>query len=172
MGTRESAWITLGSVGAPYGVRGWVKIISHTEPLDNILSYTPWYLRGRNEAWREAPREGARPHGKGLVAKFSGCDDRDAAIRLRGQEIGIRRDQLPPAEDGEYYWVDLMGLRVETLEGIDLGVVDHLLATGANDVLVVKAEGRERLIPWVMEHVIREVDMDKDLIRVDWDPEY
>jgi len=174
MAAPDSAWITLGTIGAPYGVKGWVKVNSYAEPLDNIFNYDPWYLRREDDQtgqYREVHLENAREHGKGLVAKLPGCDDRDAAVLLRGLEIVVRRDQLPPAEEGEYYWIDLIGLRVETLDGTDLGVVDHLLATGANDVLVVKGE-RERLIPYVLEHIVQEVDLDKGLIRVDWDADF
>ena len=169
-----TAWITVGTVGAPYGVKGWVKIQSHTEIPGNILDYDPWYLRPEKAGdaeWREVPVEAAREHGKGIVAKFAGCDDRDAAALMRGQLIAVRREQLPAPQEGEYYWVDLVGLRVETLDGTDLGVVDHLMATGANDVLVVKGE-RQRLIPFVMDHVVREVDLDAGVIRVDWQADY
>jgi len=170
----DPAWITVGRIGAPYGVKGWVKIQSHTEVPSNILDYDPWYLRPEkaNDAdWREARLDGARVHGKGIVAKFAGCDDRDAAVLMRGQEIAIRREQLPAAEEGEYYWVDLVGLRVETLDGTGLGRVTELMATGANDVLVVEGE-QQRLIPFVMEHIVKDVDLDAGLIRVDWQADY
>jgi len=90
---------------------------------------------------------------------------------MRGQEIAVRREQLPAAEEGEYYWVDLVGLRVETLDGSELGRVDHLMATGANDVLVVEGE-RQRLIPFVTGHIVKDVDLDAGVIRVDWQADY
>jgi 16S rRNA processing protein RimM len=170
----HTAYITVGRIGAPYGVRGWVKVHSYTESPENILAYEPWYLRPAdkpNAPWQVADVEEARDHGKGVVAKFEGCNDRDAAALLRGMDIAIQRAQLPPAEAGEFYWVDLVGLRVVTLDGTELGTVDHLMETGANDVLVVKGE-RERLIPYVMETIVRDVDLDAGIIRVDWEADY
>ncbi len=170
----DPAWITVGRIGAPYGVKGWVKVQSYTEIPSNILDYAPWYLRpekAKGTAWREADIDGARVHGKGIVAKFAGCADRDAAALMRGQEIAVRRDQLPAAEDGEYYWFDLVGLRVETLAGVELGRVSEMMATGANDVMVVKGE-RERLIPFVTGHIVKDVDLSSGVIRVDWEADY
>jgi len=105
------------------------------------------------------------------VVRLAGCADRDQAQLLIGCEIGIRRDQLPTLQPGEYFWNDLIGLQVLNLEGEDFGQVDHLLETGANDVLVVKGE-RERLIPFVMKQVIVEIDLEQGRIRVDWDKDY
>ena len=114
--------------------------------------------------------EGSR-HGKGVVARLVGCDDRDQAQSLMGYEIGVYRDQLPETEPGEYYWNDLKGLKVVTLQGESLGIVDHLIETGANDVLVVKGE-RERLIPFVQDQVVTKVDLDNGEIQVDWDKDF
>lgn len=174
MAESGSAWIIIGRIGAPYGVKGWSKVQSFTEIPSNILDYAPWYLRPEKvegAEWREAHVDGARVHGKGIVAQFAGCADRDAAALMRGQEIAVRRDQLPAAEDGEYYWVDLVGLRVETLAGVELGQVTEMMATGANDVMVVKGE-RERLIPFVTGHIVKDVDLAAGVIRVDWETDY
>jgi len=169
---KESVFITVGKTGAPYGVRGWVKVQSFTESAENLLDYEPWYVKSEDSsAWVEASVVEAKTHGKGIIARFEGCDDRDAALLMGGVEIAIRRDQLPEPEQGEYYWVDLEGLEVKTLDDISLGKVDHIEATGANDVLVVKGE-RERLIPYVMDHVVHEVNIDAGFIRVDWDPDF
>ena len=168
----EKSFIVVGKIGAPYGVRGWVKVFSFTEDIDGLMDYDPWYTRGPKDTdWRIAPVTEAKTHGKGLVAKFKGCDDRDAAALLTNQEIAITRDQLPPAEEGEYYWADLEGLEVFTTEGVSLGKVDHLLETGANDVLVVKGE-RERLIPYVMGPIVKSVDLDAGTLTVDWDADF
>jgi len=168
----EPVFITVGKTGAPYGVRGWVKVQSFTEPAENLLNYKPWYVKsGDSSAWVEASVMEAKLHGKGIIARFEGCDERDAALQIRGLEIAIRRDQLPEPEQGEYYWVDLEGLEVKTLDDISLGKVDHIEATGANDVLVVKGE-RERLIPYVMDHIVHEVNIEAGFIRVDWDPDF
>lgn len=161
--------VVVGRIAGLFGVRGWVKVFSHTQPLDNILCYTPWLLL-RNGQWTPVKPLAGRIHGKGIVAQLEGCDDRDAAAALVGCDIAIERSQMPPAEADEVYWADLIGLKVVTLDGVELGVVDHLLETGANDVVVVHGE-RERLLPYVAQ-VIREVDLDGGLLRVDWDPDF
>jgi 16S rRNA processing protein RimM len=106
-----------------------------------------------------------------VVLKFVGCDDRDQVIALLQADIAVRRAQLPPPAPGEYYWADLQGLRVVTVDDVELGTVSHLLATGANDVLVVKGE-RERLLPFVRDQVVVEVNLEQRLLRVDWDPDF
>lgn len=191
----EAKYVIVGKIGAPYGVRGWVKIFSYTDPTDNLLNYDPWYFKAVLspelspesapasapepvtdstdcvDSWPIASVSEAKTHGKGLVAIFKGCKDRDGAARLTGREIAIRRDQLPPADEDEYYWSDLQGLSVVTLDGVTLGVVDHLLETGANDVLVVVGD-RERLIPYVLGPIVTAIDLKAGIMRVDWDPEF
>jgi 16S rRNA processing protein RimM len=160
--------LVLGRIASPYGVRGWVRIFSETEPRDNILSYQPWYL---GEGCRPCRIVEARCHGKGLVAKLEGCEDREQAAALVGQEIAIRRDQLPPTGTEEFYWADLEGMSVETLEGISLGRVEHLLATATNDVMLVAGD-RKRLLPFLWGQVVRDVNLELARIRVDWDPDF
>ncbi len=164
-------YIVVGRISGLYGVRGWVKVFSHTQPRENILTYATWYLK-KQGAWAAAELETGRVQGKGIVAKLRGCDDRDAAAALMGHSVAIRREQLPEAAPDEYYWAELQGLRVCNLEGIELGVVDHLLETGANDVLVVKQDGNERLIPFVQGQFVKQVDLAEGLITVDWDAEF
>ena len=165
-----SDWVVLGRVSGLFGVEGWVRVFSHTEPREGIVHYRPLFLKRQGE-WREFRIEAGRAHGAGVVLKFAGCDDRDQAAALIQSDIAVRRIQLPPPKPGEYYWADLEGLRVVTLEGVELGVVSHLLATGANDVLVVKGE-QERLLPFVQGPVVVEVDLERRLLRVDWDPDF
>jgi 16S rRNA processing protein RimM len=160
--------IVLGRIGGVYGVRGWVHVQSETQPIENILHYRPWYLGDRGQVLDSL--EGRR-HGKGLVARLEGCDDRDRAAALVGAEIAVPRDRLPPPKADEFYWADLEGLAVETIAGRPLGRVDHLFATGANDVVCVQGE-RERLIPFVWGDVIRDVDFDLGRVLVDWDPDF
>lgn len=163
--------IVVGTIVGLYGVRGWVRVMSHTQPRDNMLRYGQWHL-GRNGNWRPAELEEGKVHGKGLVIKLQECSDRELARQLIGTEIAVPRSELEPAKDGEYYWADLIGLRVETVEGQPLGVVSHLLETGANDVLVAQADDRERLIPFVTGQVVKQVDLAAGLIQVDWDPDF
>ncbi len=171
MAGEQDDYLIIGRISGLYGVRGWVKIFSHTEPRDNILSYTTWYL-GRVDEWQPVKVAEGRLHGKGVVARLAGCDDRDVASGFVGSDIAILREQLQQAAPGEYYWADLIGLEVSTVEGVDLGKVDHLLETGSNDVLVVLQGKRERLIPFIREQVVREIDLAGKRMVVDWDPDF
>jgi 16S rRNA processing protein RimM len=103
---------------------------------------------------------------------LEGCDDRDAAAALMGQQIAILRSQLPSPEAGEYYWADLVGLLVSNTEGVALGRVDSLLETGANDVLVVVQDGVERLIPFVQGQFVKDINLEEGRMLVDWDPDF
>jgi 16S rRNA processing protein RimM len=172
--------LVVGKISGLYGVKGWVKVYSHTDPKQNILQYSPWYLAKRfdsesepakNQGVTQVEVKSGRVHGKGLVAELSGYDDRDKASTLVGLEIAIERSQLPPTEEGEFYWTDLYDLAVETETGQKLGNVSHMLETGSNDVLVVKGE-RERLIPFIRPGVIKSIDLTAGRIIVDWDPEF
>lgn len=162
--------VTVGRISGVYGVKGWLRIYSYTEPRDNILQYNPWQLR-LPDGWRSVKVLAGRSHGKGVIAQLDGCDDRDQAARWVDVEIAVRRAQLPVAAAGEYYWRDLIGLRVVNQDGEALGVVDHLLETGANDVLVVRGE-RERLIPYVLGEVVTAVDLEAGELQVDWDADF
>jgi 16S rRNA processing protein RimM len=164
----EERPLILGRISGLFGVQGWVKIFSETEPKEAILGYSPWYL-GRTGEPRQV-LEGRR-HGKVLVARLAGCASRDEAAELVGLDIAVRRQQLPVLSEDEFYWADLEGLTVETLSGITLGIVDHLFATAGNDVLVVKGE-RERLIPFLWDDVVKEIDLAARRMRVDWDPDF
>lgn len=162
--------LTIGRITGIYGVKGWVKIRSHTEPRDNILNYPRW-LVWRDGQWKEMfPVEG-RMQGKGVVAALQGVGDRDQAREYMGADIALPRDELPPLPADEYYWADLEGLEVITVDGVSLGRLDHLMETGANDVMVVRGE-RERLIPMVFGQYVTRVDLELGLIEVDWDPDF
>jgi len=165
--TACEAQVVAGRISGVYGIKGWVKVFSYTQPRENILSYSPWILRRGTDCQTLQVSEGRR-QGAGVVAHLEGFHDRDAARSLTGVEIVINRSQLAATGEGEYYWVDLIGLQVLTTDGELLGTVDHLLATGANDVLVVQGE-RERLIPFIQGDVVTEVDLEQGLIRIDWD---
>jgi len=166
----QSERIILGRIAGVYGVRGWVKIFSETQPKENIFSYSPWQIK-LNGQWQTVKVVEGKPHGKGLVAHLESYDDRELARQLTGVEIAVEKAQLPEAEEDEYYWADMIGLKVVTLDGQELGQVDHLFETGANDVVVVRGE-RERLIPFVQGQYIIEIDLDAGVMRVDWDPEF
>lgn len=159
--------VILGRISGLFGVRGWVKVYSYTEPREAVLNYDRWLL-GRKDGWQEATVAEGQRHGKTVIVRIDGCDDRDQAAGLVGSEIGVPREQLPETGTDQYYWSDLEGLRVIHRDGTELGKVAYLLETGANDVLVVKGE-TERLIPFVMDKVILGVDLAKGEIRVDWE---
>lgn len=163
--------VLIGRIHGAFGVRGEVKLESFTEPKSSVFRYQPWTLRDVSGGERALSGARGRETAKGVVATLPDVADRDAAEALRGTEIWAPRSALPPAKEGEYYWVDLEGLRVRNLEGADFGTVSHLFATGANDVLVVRGE-RERMLPFVQPDVIRQVDFDAGTITVDWDADF
>jgi 16S rRNA processing protein RimM len=158
-------------VSGVFGVKGWVKVYSFTDPRENILQYSPWFLQKNNQL-REIKLLAGRRQGSLVVAELERVGDRDLAAELIGADILIRKQQLPKARDGEYYWADLIGLEVRNQEGCKLGKVDHLLETGANDVLVVVDGELERLIPFLQKSTILKIDLDDGLIIVDWDPDF
>ena len=163
--------ILVGKIVGLSGVRGEFKLESYTEPRTQIFRYQPWLLKSASGESEVSGGRG-RAQGKGIVATLPEVNDRDAAARLIGSEIWVRRSALPRSERGEYYWADLEGLEVVTVEGAMLGRVSHLIATGANVVLVVRGGERERLIPFVIDDYVKEVDLDSGRITVDWDPEF
>ncbi len=167
----EQRFVTLGRISGVHGVQGWVRVHSDTSPRENIVDYSPWHLvrEGRRESWKV---KSGRRQGKAVVAKLEGCNDRDAAEELVGALISIPRSALPDTTvPGEYYWADLVGLRVETVDGVELGRIEQLFETGSNDVIVVQGD-KERLVPYIWEQVVREVDLEAGVMRVDWDPEF
>ena len=167
--SRPDGLVLFGRISGIFGVQGWVKVFSHARPREAIIGYSPWLVKIGGD-WREIAVEEGRAQGKGVVAKLKGFDDRDAAGGLVGADIAIRLAQLPPLKKGEYYWEQLVGLEVVNLAGEKFGKLSHLFDTGANDVMVVR-DGRERLLPATAQ-VIREVDLEAGVIRVDWDADF
>ena len=167
----EQRFVTLGRISGAHGIQGWVRVHSDTSPRENIVSYSPWHLlrEGRREVWKV---NAGRLQGKAVVAKLAGCNDRDAAEGLAGAVITIPRTELPRiTRPGEFYWADLVGLAVRTLDGVELGRIDQLFETGSNDVMVVLGD-RERLVPYIWQQVVRDVDLDAGVMVVDWDPDF
>ena len=164
-------WMEVGRVAGTYGVRGWLRIQPYTTKSETILDYQPWRVRQRSGAVKIPTVLEAQVHGKGLIVRIAECEVREEAEHWTGGTIECPISALPALPAGEYYWGELLGLMVETVEGVVLGPVHRLLETGANDVLVVTGT-RERLIPYVPGSVIRDVDLEHGVIRVDWDPEF
>lgn len=172
----DSAQLVVGTINGVYGIKGWVKVFSHTSPIEQILSYQPWSLHKGNKQLSVAITEG-KLHGKGLIALPEGFENRDEAMSLVGYEIRIAKDQLPDLPEGEFYWHELQGMAVVNEAGEALGNVARMMETGANDVLVVAAteesiDDQERLIPFVMDEVVKQVDMKQRRLTVAWDKEY
>jgi 16S rRNA processing protein RimM len=168
---RADRSLLLGKIVGLSGVQGAVKLESYTEPRMRLFAYQPWRLKVAGTE-REISGVRGREQGKGIVASLPDVTDREAAALLVGAEIWVARSALPKAKRGEFYWTDLEGLNVVTLHGVALGRVSHLFSTGANDVLVARDGERERLIPFVLERFVHEVDLDAGRIVVDWDPEF
>ncbi len=167
--------LVMGHIAGAFGVRGWVRVRSHTDPCGNLLSYQPWYIAG--EVLRADQH---RIQGDHLLVHLEGCDDRDAALSLRNTAILVERQALPALAEGEYYWRDLQGLEVWSEappQPVLLGVVRELMATGTNDVLVVapcagSRDERERLIPFLMDQVVVAVEASAGRLRVRWDVDF
>ena len=163
--------VLLGKIVGLCGVQGWVKLESYTEPRVRIFAYQPWLLSHGDEG-REISGVHGRAQGKGMIAALPGITDRAAAAALVGSEIRVPRLLLPKPKRDEYYWTDLEGMEVVTVDGVALGRVSHLFATGANDVLVTRDGERERLIPFVQKQFVHKVDLEGGQITVDWDPDF
>jgi 16S rRNA processing protein RimM len=151
-----------------FGVKGWVRVFSYTDPPGNILQYQPWILGDAGATYQLL--EGA-VHGPRIIACLAGVDDRDAARELIGQEIQVERERFAASGRDQYYWTDLVGLQVIGPGDRSLGKVEELLETGANDVLVVRGD-RRRLVPFVLGSVVKSVDLMRGVISVDWDPDF
>lgn len=171
--------IALGYLVGVFGVKGWLKVKSNTEPAENIINYLPWWLKTPHGLKKvEVDDYKLRP--QGLIVHIKGCDDRDEAVALGKAVIEVDKSLLPTLDGGDYYWHQLLGLEVVSLyEGGRrvLGVVKDLLETGANDVLVVgpsdnSIDDKERLVPYLPGQFVLAIDLAASLIEVDWDPDF
>lgn len=176
--------LVVGKITGCYGIKGWVKIRPYTETPDNFVGFGAWYLARRGE-FQPVELDEVKPQGRGLVAHIKGVDDRTLAESYNGLDIAVPTSALPRLPEGDYYWRELQGLQVwcrqkeahaqaeKRQERVLLGVVDYLIETGANDVLVVKActgsiDERERLIPYLPGDTVTRVDLAEARIEVDW----
>jgi len=162
--------INVGKISGVFGVKGWVKVFSFTDNKENILKYSPWLLKKDNEIKIIKVIDG-KLQGKAVVAQLEAVNDRDHAASLMGWDIFITPDQLPKVAKDEYYWSDLIGLSVETSLGVQLGVIESLMETGANDVVIIKGD-RERVIPFLQGQTIISINLDDAKMIVDWDPDF
>jgi len=160
----------LGKISGYYGVKGWLKIYSYTQPRDNIVRYKNLKVKfSKNALWQDIKLDSGKAHGKGVVAHFDGYDSRESAASLIGAELAVYRSDFKRADKNEYYWTDLIGLTALNLDGVELGKVKSLLETAANDVLVINTKEKEEiLVPFVMQHYVANVDLDAGTITLDW----
>lgn len=163
--------VIMGRIAAAQGIKGWVKVQPFTEQLGSLMDYRSWWIGQEHGPWREVEVKQCEVHNKTLAAQLPGCPDRSAAEKLKGLLIAVPRSSLPKQSDDEYYWSDLIGLAVVNEEGMQLGMVANLLETGANQVLSVKGDNGEILIPFVAT-AIKQVDLQNKCIRVDWAADY
>ena len=163
--------VVVGKISGVFGVKGWVRVLSHTRPRDNLLEFDPWLIHGA-AGWQPCRVMDSGHSGGALTAKLDVAETRDAAQVLVGKEIAVLRSQLPQPAPGQYYWFELVGLRVVTRAGREFGRVTGLLETGANDVLEVAGAGKRVLIPFVPGALVERVDLAAGCIQVNWDAEY
>ena len=184
--------VEMGHISAPFGIKGWVRVQSYSD-ASGLANYPTWWLSGKAsntgsrgsagaKDWCEVEVVQAQVQGADVVAKLAGCEDRDIAASFKGRVVAVPRGAFPPVEKGEFYWADLVGLKVKNSEGLDFGIISSMLETGANAVMVVqqsavdgggqgKQEHQERLIPFIA-NVIRRVDIAAGLIEVDWGADF
>lgn len=163
----NTEYVIVGKIGSTYGIKGWVKVLSYTESMTDILEYTPWYLE-EGQAWKPVRIDDGHEYGKGLIVHITGFDNPETARALAGKVVAVQRAQLPALKKQEYYWTDLEGLTVIDQHGETLGKVIYLIETGSNDVLVVKGK-TEFGIPYLLGNTVIRVDLEKKEIHVNWD---
>ncbi len=170
--------VEVGQFGSVYGVRGWLRVHSYTENPESIFGYLPWFLKNRSEGWRQVQLVEWKRHAGGFICKLEGFDQREDAQTLTNSAIFIDESVLPELPEGEFYINSIIGMKVINQDGYDLGIIDDIMETGANDVLVVKANEndaygkKERLLPLVFESTIVSVDEESKQVSVIWDPDF
>ena len=173
--SQSTDYILLGNISGAHGLKGWLKVFSHTSPRLKITEYSQWFLKKDGEDWRVHKVLKGREQGKNIIVQLEGVKERSQVDALIGSQIAIRKEQLEALSDGEYYWKDLLGIAVETKEGESLGRLDWIFNSGSNDVLVVKDSGfgkKERMLPFLFDEVVLSIDLDNSLMVVDWDIEF
>jgi len=166
----QDDWLIVGRFGRPHGIKGFVTVYSFTEPSDNILSYSDWHVF-LNHCWQPIKLLSVQVHNKSIVAQIEGYPERESVARLTNLEIAIQRVQLAPLAPGEYYWHQLVGMKVINQQGQIFGQVVEVMPTGSNDVLVVQGE-KKHLIPYLPGQFIIEINDESQTITVDWDMDF
>ena len=173
--SQSNDYILLGSISGVHGLKGWLKVFSHTSPRLKITEYSQWFLSKDSENWKACKVVAGRVQGKNIIVQLEGVNDCSQVDALIGSKIAVKNEQLESLSNGEYYWRDLLGLSVETINGVSLGKLDWIFNSGSNDVLVVKETGakkKERMLPFLFDKVVVSIDLEASLMIVDWDPEF
>jgi 16S rRNA processing protein RimM len=160
---KNNSQILIGQVSGCFGVKGWLKVFSYSDPRENITTYKDWIIDGKLYESVQSKK-----NGKLIVAKLKDIDDKEAAQSFIGKNIEIKQSQLKKLDGQQYYWRDLIGLDVINTQGIKFGKVKNMLETGANDVMIIQASDRERLIPFILGNTVIKVDIKNGSMLVDW----
>ena len=172
MDVLEPEWVIVGKFGRPQGIKGLIRVISFTEPRDNILQYPDWSIQKQGKTWQAVKRLDERLSPQYVLAQIEGYTARETVSLLTNLEIAVPKETLPDLDAGEYYWYELIGMRVIHETGVALGMVDSVFETGANDVLVVVDNEKRRLIPYLLDEVIQDINKDSREITVCWDLDF
>ena len=156
----DDDWVVVGRVLGPWGVRGDLRVEPHSDSRERFSPGSRVYLDGAETTVLDS-----RPHRGGLVVRLEAVPDRNAAEKLKGASLTVPRDQVEPLPDGSYYYFQIIGLSVRTDAGEELGEVREVLATGSNDVYVVRGPAGERLVP-ALGDVVLDVDLDRGQMTV------
>lgn len=174
--------ILVGQIGQPFGVKGWLHVQSYSTQVDTLLNAGLWWLTHDEQKWYCVNVKAVKMHGSHIVAQLAQIEDRDQADLWCHAKVGVPRSNFPQAKQGEYYWVDLIGLSVENTDGKRIGVVTGLLDNGAHTILQIdrptpavghskmanrKDQPRHDLIPFVARYIVH-VDLAIKKIVVDW----
>lgn len=164
--------VVMGRFGRPVGLKGQIKLYTFTEDPELMINYQPWYMKNSHDKWQEIDCLSVVQRDKFLLVSLRGILSKEEAQTLTHGEIAVDKKVLPQLPQGEYYWRDLIGLQVVNVEGCQFGEVTELMETGANDVLVVEKDNHKRLIPFLLDDFILNIDIDKQTMTVDWDEDF
>lgn len=162
--------VIMGRFAKPHGVRGWIKVVSFTDPIENLLDYKIWQVQHRS-ASQIVTMQSGKICGPFLIVKLEGIENPETVKYYTNGFIAIERGALPSLKEGEYYWSDLIGLRVISVDGLNFGTVTSLIETTSNDVLIVKDRHHERVIPYISK-VVKSVNVEENSIIVDWEADF
>lgn len=171
------SFLVIGQFGRPYGIQGWIKLFSFTEISESIFKYKPWCIKQSN-LFKLIKIKNWKKNNKVIIVKVDGINNRIQAEIIKNKKIFIDSNNLTKLESGSYYWKDIIRCTVINTDNYILGTVKEILETGSNDVLVIRSnindifKIKERLIPWLETKIIKNIDIYKKIIKVEWDPSF